>query len=159
LLSRETKAEVVTDEVLLRSDLTMHHPDFVVTNRAVWLFLHAQYGGGPLISRRCFGDPPAIELHLLCLTVYKSSHLGTGHTIRVSRISTVGAFKAKACAALKLDPDQVRVMDFFHKQRYAVLNEMGKTLAECHIHENNDMLLEEQHADGTWPPLPPRGNM
>ena len=40
-----------------------------------------------------------------------------------------------------------------------MLSEGGKTLAECHIHENNDMLLEEQNADGTWPPLPPRGNM
>jgi len=133
------------------------HADYEILSEEVWKLLHSWHQGGPPIKRRAITQPSGevvVELYGLTLKVYKSTDLAAGPTSMVeSQATTVGDFKKRACEELGLDHEKSRIWDYFNKRKYANLEEnLEKTLNDCRIYEDNDILVEQQLADGSWPP-------
>lgn len=133
------------------------HSDYELVSEEVWSLLHSWYNGGPVIKRRAIQQPNGtviVELYGITLNVYKSSDKdGAPVAMMESKMTTVEAFKKRACQELGLDASKVRMWDYFNKRRYANLEEsLQKSLDNCRIYDANDMFLEEQLPDGTWPP-------
>jgi len=95
-----------------------------------------------------------VELHGLQLKVYKSSDANTKSPMEVneSKTTAVKDFKQSACREMGLDPEKTRIWDYFNQRNYALLEKNSdKTLESCRIFDQNQILLEEQNADGSWP--------
>eukprot|EP00930_Biecheleria_cincta_P019418 TRINITY_DN14824_c0_g1_i1.p1 TRINITY_DN14824_c0_g1~~TRINITY_DN14824_c0_g1_i1.p1 ORF type:complete len:963 (-),score=169.05 TRINITY_DN14824_c0_g1_i1:32-2920(-) len=132
------------------------HRDYEILSKEEWTLLQTWYGGGPVIKRRAITEPSGavmIELYGITLKVLTSTNLLAEPTIMTeSKTISVATFKKHACEEFGLEPNKVRVWDYFGKRKTANLeNEPNKSLDDCRIFDNNDMLLELQLADGKWP--------
>jgi ubiquitin carboxyl-terminal hydrolase 4/11/15 len=116
-----------------------------------WTRLIEWYGGDVAIPRIAskgryqFHESEAdisLDLHPLYLKFVKSSDLESEKVVAMSKHDTIGALKKRACEEIGLDPNDVRIWDYFHKKKYALLENMTKTLGDAQIHDNNGMLLE-----------------
>uniref|UniRef100_A0A7S1FB39 Ubiquitin carboxyl-terminal hydrolase n=1 Tax=Noctiluca scintillans TaxID=2966 RepID=A0A7S1FB39_NOCSC len=132
--------------------------DYEIISKELWDLLFSWYGGGPPIKRRAneqSGGTVMVELFHLTVNLYLSSDPLQPTTMIESKMTTVAVFKRRACEELGVDFDKVRIWDYFNKKRFANLEEkMDKSLDDCRIFEDNDILLELQNEDGTWPSLP-----
>lgn len=135
------------------------HEDYELISEEVWALLHGWYQGGPVIKRRAIQLNAAaasvvVELYGVTLNIYKSSSPNAvQQTINESRTTTATELKARLCKELGLESDKVRLWDYFNRRKYANLEENpNRSLEDCRIFDNNDILLEEKLADGTWPP-------
>lgn len=147
--------ESVSEIATLKQNL-QEHQDFVIVSGAVWELLHGWYRGGPAIPRRAVPTPSGstdIEVYCLRLLVHKSTDLSASpKPIFDSKVTTVEDFKKHACEELGLDSSKVRIWDYFNKKRHYLLEQsLDKTLESCTMVEDNDILLETQLEDGTWP--------
>lgn len=129
--------------------------DYEIVPEDAWNLLFQWYGGGPPIKRRAIQTASGgvqVELHGLQLKVYRSSDQG-GEPLELTepKQTLVKEFKASVCQEMGLDPEKVRVWDYFNSKPYALLEkDLEKTLEDCKIMDDNPILLEEQNADGTW---------
>jgi len=146
--------EGVNGEVLKRD--IMDKQDYEILSEGVWVLLHSWYGGGPAIKRLAVQPPKGhvfVELYGLRLQVYQSSDLN-GKPVEMveSKFTTVEVFKKKACEEFKLECSKVRIWDFFKLRKQANLeSNLSSSLEDSRIFDDNDILLEEQNADGSWP--------
>ena len=128
---------------------------FILTVDAYDL-LEQWYGGGPRAERTAYEDSlfnVSLELHGMSLTAWKSSDLsGNAYTFNLSKYATVDDMKAKLCQQMHLDPDKTRLWDYFNKKYYGDQPLRGdQTLSAAKIMDNQDVLMEEQLEDGSWP--------
>lgn len=129
--------------------------DYEIIPEDAWKLIYDWYGGGPPIKRRAIELPSGavqVELHGLKLKVYKSSDLaGVPLEVTESKQSTVREFKETLCREMGLEPDKVRIWDYFNNRTYALLEKnLDDTLESQRIHDRNPILLDEQDADGNW---------
>lgn len=53
--------------------------------------------------------------------------------------------KERACQLFGLDPDKVEIWDFFHRSKYAKLEDkLDQTLEESRVLEGQDILLDDK---------------
>lgn len=132
------------------------HQHYELVSEEVWNLLVSWYGGGSVIKRPAVKQPSGgvvVELYGITLNLFKSSDSGKSVAMTESKMATVEAFKKRACEEMSLDADKVRIWDYFNKRKYANLEDsITKSLDDCRIYDANDILLEEQGADGSWPP-------
>lgn len=143
-----------TGSALLRKTIS-ELSDYQLVSEDAWNLLSKWYGGGPAVKRRAIQLPTGgvqVELHGLQLKVFKSSDTnGTPLEVIESKNTSVKDFKASVCRELSLDPEKIRIWDFFNQKNYALLEKTAeKTLEACRIFDQNPILLEEQRADGSW---------
>mmetsp|Transcript_30500 Transcript_30500/g.55691 ORF Transcript_30500/g.55691 Transcript_30500/m.55691 type:complete len:937 (+) Transcript_30500:223-3033(+) len=147
--------EYVKGEVLKRD--IVEHQDYDIVSEGVWDLLSNWYGGGPAIKRLAVQPPKGgnvfVELYGLRLQVYKSSELHSKAVEMIeSKFTTVEVFKKKACEEFKLEYSKVRIWDYFKMRKQANLEQsLTSSLEDSRIFDDNDILLEEQNADGSWP--------
>ena len=118
--------------------------------------LEQWYGGGPRAERTAYEDSTfhaTLELHGMSLTAWKSSDLsGNAYAFNLSKYATADDMKAKLCQQMHLDPEKIRLWDYFNKKYYGDQPLRGdQTLADAKIMDNQDVLVEEQLEDGSWP--------
>eukprot|EP00928_Gymnodinium_smaydae_P009295 TRINITY_DN13455_c0_g1_i1.p1 TRINITY_DN13455_c0_g1~~TRINITY_DN13455_c0_g1_i1.p1 ORF type:complete len:981 (-),score=219.43 TRINITY_DN13455_c0_g1_i1:51-2882(-) len=133
----------------------LEHEDYRILSEAVWNLLHGWYHGGPPIKRRAIEQSGRVivEIYGLTLKVHTAVDSSKPPTVMMeSKTTTVGAFKRRACQELNLDPEKVRIWDYYNKRKYGKLeNQLESSLEDCRICEPNDILLEQQLPDGSWP--------
>lgn len=96
----------------------------------------------------------------------KSSNSTEVVKLYISRMSTLGEFKKIACQKLNLNPEDVRVWDYYNYNRFKLLENMDRTLEEVkfiyykifkkkqyQILDEQPMLLEEKGQDGKFPEI------
>jgi len=143
-----------TGDIWLKTNM-YESDDYLILPEAAWALLYERFGGGPAIKRvaleQAYYNSGRVEVHPLTLHVHASSE--PSHVVRmlVSKSTTIGEFKALACARLGKGAEDVRVIDFYNGQRYANLHNLGKSLDESKVQNNQAMQLEEKLADGTFP--------
>mmetsp|Transcript_38868 Transcript_38868/g.91496 ORF Transcript_38868/g.91496 Transcript_38868/m.91496 type:complete len:920 (+) Transcript_38868:303-3062(+) len=133
------------------------HQDYEVLSEGVWELLHGWYSGGPPIKRRAVTTQKGkveVDVYLLRLKVVKSSDINAEPLeMAESRHTTVEVLKKKACEAFGLEVEKVRIWDYFKQRKYSNLEgQLNDSLEDSRIQDENDILLEEQLADGSWPP-------
>lgn len=151
-----------SEEGKLKREIAEHEHYEIVTEE-VWSCLHSWYSGGPVIKRRAIAQPSGavvLELYGITLPVRKSSDMNRIVKMTESKLTLVEDLKKRACEELGVDYDKCRIWDYFNKNKYALIEEkLSLNLVDCRINEANDILLEEQNADGTWPKDEPRTTM
>jgi len=129
--------------------------DFEIVSAKVWSLLHRWYQGGPPVKRRAIvlaSGAVQVELYGLELKVYRSSSLNLPVMVTESKTTTMKDFKKRMCEEMCLEPEKVRVWDYFNNKKYqAFENTDTRTLEECRILDGNAILMEEANKDGGWP--------
>ncbi|CAM6081562.1 unnamed protein product [Calypogeia fissa] len=129
--------------------------DYILLPEQVWLALDKWYGGGPALPRKVitlgYGahEDLAVEVYplQLQLTVVPA---GTKLNVRLSKKDTVGKLHQMICEQLKLEKENVRIWDYFNKQKNKQLLDPAKTLQDAYINMNQDILVEVK-INGRWP--------
>ncbi|CAJ1444690.1 unnamed protein product [Effrenium voratum] len=131
------------------------HSDYRIVPEDAWDLLFGWYGGGPPIKRRAITPSSGgvqVELYGLSLKVYRSTDLaGVPLEVIESKCCTIRQLKAELCAQLGMDASKVRIWDYFNEKPFTLLESyMEDTLESRRIMQQNEILLEEQEADGSW---------
>jgi hypothetical protein len=89
--------------------------DYVITNQAVWDKFVKWYGGGIAISRLAISTKNVISLdiHPLYLKVLRSTDLENAKFLSISKHDTIANLKKLACEQMGVDPDEIRLWDYF----------------------------------------------
>lgn len=131
----------------LRSNLQEQY-DYVIVHKSVWEALVAWYGGGPALVREVVlkgvQQVPTVEVYPLKLLVVRSSTPGQVEEVEFSSEATVGHVKAQLCKRFGLDEEEVRMWDYYHGSKYALLEQADITLESARIMNEQKILLEEK---------------
>ena len=143
-------------------------PDFVVVGGPTWEALLGWYGGGPPIERPAIlvgggaGNRPKetqLELNLLRLKCYLrsddaalSARAGAAPLIiALSKAENVRRCAEAACRGWQLDASRVRLWDYLDQVRHDRLADLETSLQDVPLCMDQEMLVEVQNADGSWP--------
>ncbi|CAE7604320.1 UBP11 [Symbiodinium natans] len=129
--------------------------DYEIVPEDAWDLLYEWYGGGPPIKRRAIQEASGgvrLELFGLSLKAYRSSDMaGLPKEIIESKNSTIRQLKERLCTEMDLEPQDVRMWDYFDNKIFGLLeDEMDASLHDKRIMDNNPILLEEKDADGQF---------
>jgi hypothetical protein len=154
--TRAVRPGPIDNSEFLEVSMQGSRTDFVAVPPAAWEMLRAWYGGGPPIKRRAIaGQNGAVSVSFqgLRLYVYRSSDIQGDPVLTVEPTSTtVRELKASVCEDYGLDPQKVRIWDFYTKTLFEFLeHSLDKTLECCRILNTSPILLEEQIDEETWP--------
>ncbi|CAN6480466.1 unnamed protein product [Victoria cruziana] len=113
-----------------------------------------KYGGGPAIPRMLISQGLSakhfvVEVYPLCLRLVVA-HTRDISIVQMSRKGTVGQLYDQVSEILKLDPEKIRIWDYMHKNKNALLTERGQTLEDNQLLMGHDILVEVE-IDGAWP--------
>jgi hypothetical protein len=116
-----------------------------------------RYGGGPAIPRevikRGYSRTLAVDVRLHRIQLHKSSALATPVPMSISKYATIRQLRDKGCALLGLNPNDVQLWDYHQHVKAKLLSDLGETLHDENIIDQQPVLFEERNADGTWPRL------
>ncbi|KAH3766725.1 ubiquitin carboxyl-terminal hydrolase 4 [Pelomyxa schiedti] len=133
--------------------------DYEAVSEVVWHTLHSWYSGGPEIPRPVICMPGlygqifrTVEVRPLKLLVLKSSDPAQCIRCCFSKVTTVGHLKRTMCAAMGLDPDNVRVWDYYKENWLKILSDDSQTLNSAQLVSNQEVMLDEKNPDGSWNP-------
>eukprot|EP00658_Telonema_sp_P-2_P027753 TRINITY_DN2137_c0_g1_i3.p1 TRINITY_DN2137_c0_g1~~TRINITY_DN2137_c0_g1_i3.p1 ORF type:complete len:943 (+),score=259.08 TRINITY_DN2137_c0_g1_i3:156-2984(+) len=154
-MNSELLDEPQTKLILKRSMRSGAH--YKIVSQHVWGLLHTRYGGGPALMRRGIPDSPygdtMLEVHLRKFDVFKSSAPDDPAVVlHMSRVTTVQECTEKCALALGVELENVRLWDYFNKDKYQLLSRPEQSVDEANLQDNQDLLLEEKEEDGSWPP-------
>eukprot|EP00878_Enallax_costatus_P011714 GHUV01012229.1.p1 GENE.GHUV01012229.1~~GHUV01012229.1.p1 ORF type:complete len:397 (+),score=120.37 GHUV01012229.1:268-1458(+) len=128
--------------------------DFVIVRGKSWHLLSEWYGGGPAIRRSAVleglvpnNKRPRVNPYPMKLEVCWGGKPDDVKPIKAEQSETVASLKERACKAFGLDTDKVEIWDFFHRSKYAKLEDkLDQTLDECRVLEGQDILLDDKAA-------------
>ena len=58
--------------------------------------------------------------------------------------ATIGEFKQRACVALNVQEEDVRVWDYFHNKPYALLEDMTRTLYQVQVSARSSIIRSQR---------------
>lgn len=129
----------------LRSNLQEQY-DYVIVHESVWEALLRWYGGGPTIAREVVlkgvQRVPTVEIYPLKLLVVRTGESKNVVEVEFSSEATVGHVKAQLCKSFGLEVDKVRMWDYYHGSKYALLDQADRTLESARIMNEQKILLE-----------------
>ncbi|BBN05563.1 hypothetical protein MPTK1_3g14190 [Marchantia polymorpha subsp. ruderalis] len=129
--------------------------DYILLPEQVWMAFHKWYGGGPALPRKVitmgYGshEDLAVEVYPLQVNLIVQPP-GTKAVLRFSKKDTIGKLQQTVCEHFKLELENVRIWDYFNKQKNKQLTEPSKSLQEAYIHMNQEILVEVRR-NGKWP--------
>ncbi|XP_058093308.1 ubiquitin carboxyl-terminal hydrolase 5 isoform X1 [Magnolia sinica] len=120
--------------------------DYILLPQEVWKQLYAWYGGGPTVTRKTISSglsqaELSVEVYPLRLQLLVMPK-GDREVVRISKKETVGELHRKACEVFDLILEQVCIWDYYGHQKYALMNNMAKTLEDANIQMDQDILVE-----------------
>eukprot|EP00927_Polykrikos_kofoidii_P031448 TRINITY_DN27036_c0_g2_i1.p1 TRINITY_DN27036_c0_g2~~TRINITY_DN27036_c0_g2_i1.p1 ORF type:complete len:943 (+),score=177.45 TRINITY_DN27036_c0_g2_i1:22-2829(+) len=128
--------------------------DYEIVSEGVWSLLHGWYHGGPPIKRSAIVQPSGgvvVELYGLKLKLFQDASLLSTSIVEF-KTTTVEAFKRRVCEKMGVAYDKSRLWDYLNRRKLKNLDtRLDQTLDDCQINEDNDILLETQLPDGSWP--------
>ncbi|XP_058093309.1 ubiquitin carboxyl-terminal hydrolase 5 isoform X2 [Magnolia sinica] len=140
--------------------------DYILLPQEVWKQLYAWYGGGPTVTRKTISSglsqaELSVEVYPLRLQLLVMPK-GDREVVRISKKETVGELHRKACEVFDLILEQVCIWDYYGHQKYALMNNMAKTLEDANIQMDQDgelalafgELLRKLWAPGRTPVAP-----
>ncbi|KAF9609046.1 hypothetical protein IFM89_012486 [Coptis chinensis] len=127
-------------------DTLVEGRDYILLPQDVWKQLYVWYGGGPTLVRKVINSglsqtELAVEVYLLRLQLLVMSK-GETATIRISKKETVRSLHKKACEIFEFNLDQVCIWDYYDHKKYALMNDMDKTLDDANLQMDQDILVE-----------------
>ncbi|XP_043715927.1 ubiquitin carboxyl-terminal hydrolase 9-like isoform X2 [Telopea speciosissima] len=127
--------------------------DYVLVAQEVWKKLQEWYKGGPALPRRLISHVVlhqnfTVEVYPLCLHLIDSRD-NSQSVIRISKMASVRELYDRVCSFVKLEPEKVRIWDYFNKQKHSLLATSNRTLEEMNLQMDQHILLEVQH-NGFW---------
>ncbi|KAE9451906.1 hypothetical protein C3L33_16186, partial [Rhododendron williamsianum] len=141
------------------NDMELRRPlqegcDYILAPQQVWEKLFYWYKGGPalprnLISQGDFNKQFNVEVFPLCLKLIDSRD-NRQLIIRLSKKASLQELYQRVCALRGIEPEKVRIWDYFNKQKHEILEDSLKTLEKAALQMDQDILLEVQE-DGFWP--------
>eukprot|EP00271_Cylindrocystis_brebissonii_P006579 TRINITY_DN19356_c0_g1_i1.p1 TRINITY_DN19356_c0_g1~~TRINITY_DN19356_c0_g1_i1.p1 ORF type:complete len:1040 (+),score=135.10 TRINITY_DN19356_c0_g1_i1:151-3270(+) len=142
-----------TDATPKLKDRLEEDVDYVLVPEAVWKLLQEWYGGGPAIVRNTIStggpDDTVVEVYPYRLHLVMPGRSETT-TITMSRRAKSSEVLQQAKAALGIQHQDVRIWDYFGKQKHKLLTD-DQTLEDARLVMDSLLLLEEKTASG-WPP-------
>ncbi|XP_031494374.1 ubiquitin carboxyl-terminal hydrolase 9-like isoform X1 [Nymphaea colorata] len=128
--------------------------DYELVPEQVWNRLLEWYGGGPSFSRMLISQGLStkdlvVEVYPLCLQLVVA-HTGDVSVVQISRKGTVGQLYDQVSELLKLDPEKMRIWDYFNKNKNVLLTTQNQTLEDYQLLTDQDILVEVE-IDGAWP--------
>ncbi|XP_021893354.1 ubiquitin carboxyl-terminal hydrolase 5 isoform X2 [Carica papaya] len=120
--------------------------DYVLLPQEVWNQLYSWYGGGPTLARKVISSglsqtELAVEVYPLRLQLLLMPK-GERSTIRISKKETIGELYRRVCEIFYLNLEQVRVWDYYGQKKYALMNDMDRTLDDSNLQMDQDILVE-----------------
>lgn len=127
-------------------DTLVEGRDYVLLPQEVWNQLFLWYGGGPTLARKVINSglsqmELAVEVYPLCLQLILMPK-GEHSTLRISKKETIGELHRRACEIFDLHLEQVCIWDYYGHRKYALMNDMDKTLDDANIQTDQDILVE-----------------
>ncbi|KAL3692569.1 hypothetical protein R1sor_006220 [Riccia sorocarpa] len=147
-------SESQTSDPELKENL-VEDRDYILLPEQVWLTFHKWYGGGPALPRKVitmgYGSHEDLAVEVYPLQVHITVvPPGTKVSMKFSKKDTVGKLQQAVCEHFKLEPENVRIWDYFNKVKNKELTESSKNLQDAYIHMNQDILVEVRR-NGKWP--------
>lgn len=120
--------------------------DYVLLPEEVWNQLYSWYGGGPTLARKVINSglsqmELAVEVYPLHLELLLTPK-GDRSTIRISKKETIRELHRRVCEIFDLDPDQIRIYDFYGQKKHALPLDRDKTLDDANIQMDQEILVE-----------------
>ncbi|XP_058199784.1 ubiquitin carboxyl-terminal hydrolase 5 isoform X1 [Rhododendron vialii] len=127
-------------------DTLVEGTDYILLPQEVWNRLYAWYGGGPTLARKVINSGVsqtelAVEVYPLRLQLHLMPK-GDNSSIRISKKETIGELHRRACEIFDLNSEQVWIWDYYGRRKYALMQDMGKTLDDANIQMDQDILVE-----------------
>lgn len=126
--------------------------DYKLIPCQVWEKLHEWYKGGPALPRKMIslGDNKqlTVEVFPLCFNIIDSRDKSET-VVRLSKKDSLCQLYGNVCLLKGLNPEQVRLWDYFNKERQKLLISSEQTLEESLLQMDQDIFLEVQ-VDGKW---------
>lgn len=128
--------------------------DYVLVPEEVWEKLFEWYKGGPplprkLISQGVHAKKFSVEVYPLCLNLIDSRD-NKQSIIRLSKKASISELYEKVCMLTGIEQEKVCIWDYFNKQKQSRLDNLNKTVEDCSLQMDQDILVEV-HVDGFVP--------
>ncbi|EGG20417.1 peptidase C19 family protein [Cavenderia fasciculata] len=126
---------------------------FAVVPAQVWNYFLKSYGCSPIVSRKVAKNFMSSSIdynYPVPLKVFKSSQQSNVLDIFASKNETVNKFKERVCKLLDVEPQNVRVWDYYNHSKYNELKN-PEYISNCRLIEGQNVLFDERLADGSWP--------
>jgi len=136
---------------MLREGLIEIDQYFLVDSEA-WKQFTDLFGGGPEICREAIEQSGRVmvEVRSLNLYVVASNDLTKYRRAQFSKHTKIGDFRDEMCRRFGLDPEKVRLFDFYSGKLYAYLDNMEDSLTDRDIANEQFVLIEIMRGDETW---------
>jgi ubiquitin carboxyl-terminal hydrolase 4/11/15 len=128
---------------------------FMYLPKTAWEYLHGIYGGGPEIARLCVTqrNSTIIELRKLKLSVIWSRDPKNVLVRSFGKSTTVEKFLNEMRKEFRWNPKKIRFVDFYGARKVSIIpkERWSRSLEDCQIMDNQQVLIEEKKRDGSWP--------
>uniref|UniRef100_A0A803MRX8 Ubiquitin carboxyl-terminal hydrolase n=1 Tax=Chenopodium quinoa TaxID=63459 RepID=A0A803MRX8_CHEQI len=127
-------------------DTLVEGRDYVLLPEEVWNQLYSWYGGGPTLARKVINSglsqmELAVEVYPLHLELLLKPK-GDRSTIRISKKETIRELYRRVCEIFDLDPEQIRIYDFYGQKKHSLPMDLDKTLDDANIQMDQEILVE-----------------